>query len=103
MPAEIKQVLDPYLNTLEHRLETEGNLPEDEAPSESAGDAWSDDERGSDDPGPAIGRSNSRRGDSWEDDSEPDAAGGLESLAEAVEERLLGRALSNSLPRWADR
>jgi|GEM_PF-1735852 len=130
MPAEIKDVLDPYLNNLERRLETEGDLPDDESSPESERDSWSDDRGEPDGSGPAVGRSKSRRSDGWDDDAEPDAADGLGDLAEAVgsaAERLFGsepepdreaarearrgesgeppsrRRILNSLPRWTDR
>jgi membrane protein required for colicin V production len=78
MPAEIKDVLDPYLDNLERRLEAEGDVPDSD---------W-------------------RRDPEMENDSADDAENAVGEVLDSVFERVQTtgrRRILNELPRWSDR
>lgn len=85
MPAEIKDVLDPYLENLERRLETEGNLADDESPNDESDQGL-------------FGRSDRPEGSSDEESENPITS----AVERALEEFTPARSKSNAEPKDRD-
>ncbi len=96
MPSEVKDLLGPYLETLEHRLETEGDLLAETDDASADGDESSDSDRRSDSANRSpLGELISGVLDSGDPDSTSDS--GRESAGRPE------RGILNNMRRWSDR